>query len=1040
MYSRSRSRRPPTCMSLSLLTTLALSLTCGVALSQPKRRAVTVAAKSTEDDIGSGSVHVGVVDRNPSTEDLKICSVLGGLDLTRLRSLEVRGTLSRAVEDVELVREVITESMYNGGLRGGLSNLTALASTLDWRARRDRANHNLTENDTTVTAGLGWTDDRWDRRVERYVPHNATGGEDPSMKVKQVEMEFVDTLSNILPWILDRRSREDAWFVSHPNGRSEGYFKEPLPYERLYDFVSVVSLNGAMIHFPPYQKAFPDYEPVTFGDFWGGNANMTWGLMAYTPPGWPFTHEIPPGGSTRDALLAYPYIKRQSTELEAIGIAAVAPIYFAGKWGDDQKDEEELVGATWIDVTMSAIAWVFDDLEDGLCEGSFAVLADVDTFNVIAISESVARMIYPENVTLEDIFGERVDDGSLKGGLPLNNNINSSRWDELRDKVQATERGGRDHLVLNLTLTNETVPREYYVMFDRWASVAEYAMLVFAPVEEVHGAIKPVLSRSELSFKLREDSKASENVTMVNEGILNLTVSIPDRGWRDKKWMMLVDAEDWENGFELGPGESVDVQIHVDSKSLKLFKEYSETLTLIVEDAGYPDCANSTSHNIRVSVQASPKPSKNQLGGFSIFGIVLCVINLGTATACVAWVVVFRKVQVVRSSQPPFLILLGLGCFVMGSALIPLSIDDGVTTVEGASAACMAVPWLFFMGFVTAFSALFSKIWRINKIFHQPSFKKITVKKRDVIIPFAILFLLNFLFLLCWTLIDPVKFMREGTGWGDDTYGHCYAEGEAWGIFAGLIALTNLTALVLACFQAYQARDISDEFSESKYISITLGGMLQVLIIGIPVLFLVDAEPVAAYFVKCMIVFLIAMSVLLLIFVPKMVYMSRKNKMQAKKETDALGRVMKNAAMGVGVNKTTNQTESETTIPPEEPGGTGIRITHFNKSALERQLGEAKGQAEEFKNQVELLTKRTKELTEKNTKLKAMLEQYGIGFEADNHLTRKGSHSNVDSSSPKEGSDAEGRNNDVFYESCYGEPAEKESEREYADSFVAETV
>ena len=50
------------------------------------------------------------------------------------------------------------------GLVGGLhESLDELVTTLDWKAR------SLPEGTTTLEAGLGWVDDRPDRRVERYV-------------------------------------------------------------------------------------------------------------------------------------------------------------------------------------------------------------------------------------------------------------------------------------------------------------------------------------------------------------------------------------------------------------------------------------------------------------------------------------------------------------------------------------------------------------------------------------------------------------------------------------------------------------------------------------------------------------------------------------------------------------------------------------------------------------------------------------------------------------------------------------------------------
>lgn len=69
--------------------------------------------------------------------------------------------------------------------------------------------------------------------------------------------------------------------------------------------------------------------------------------------------------------------------------------------------------------------------------------------------------------------------------------------------------------------------------------------------------------------------------------------------------------------------------------------------------------------------------------------------------------------------------------------------------------------------------------------------------------------------------------------------------------------------------QVYQARSINDELSESSYIGMALFGWFQALVIGIPVAFLVGENTTASFFVKAGLIFLVSMSILLLMFVPK---------------------------------------------------------------------------------------------------------------------------------------------------------------------------
>eukprot|EP00538_Stauroneis_constricta_P012874 CAMPEP_0119549126 /NCGR_PEP_ID=MMETSP1352-20130426/2901_1 /TAXON_ID=265584 /ORGANISM="Stauroneis constricta, Strain CCMP1120" /LENGTH=1270 /DNA_ID=CAMNT_0007594597 /DNA_START=577 /DNA_END=4389 /DNA_ORIENTATION=+ len=67
----------------------------------------------------------------------------------------------------------------------------------------------------------------------------------------------------------------------------------------------------------------------------------------------------------------------------------------------------------------------------------------------------------------------------------------------------------------------------------------------------------------------------------------------------------------------------------------------------------------------------------------------------------------------------------------------------------------------------------------------------------------------------------------------------------------------------------YIARNISGEFSESTYIGIAVYGWMQIMLVGAPILLLIDeGNPTATYFIQVALVFIVSMSMLLLIFVP----------------------------------------------------------------------------------------------------------------------------------------------------------------------------
>jgi hypothetical protein len=68
------------------------------------------------------------------------------------------------------------------------------------------------------------------------------------------------------------------------------------------------------------------------------------------------------------------------------------------------------------------------------------------------------------------------------------------------------------------------------------------------------------------------------------------------------------------------------------------------------------------------------------------------------------------------ASQPMFLWMVCAGTLVMASSIFAFGIEDDIASYQASSIGCMTALWLFCLGFVTTFSALFSKIWLINRV------------------------------------------------------------------------------------------------------------------------------------------------------------------------------------------------------------------------------------------------------------------------------------------------------------------------------------
>ena len=133
------------------------------------------------------------------------------------------------------------------------------------------------------------------------------------------------------------------------------------------------------------------------------------------------------------------------------------------------------------------------------------------------------------------------------------------------------------------------------------------------------------------------------------------------------------------------------------------------------------------------------------------------------------------------------------------------------------------------------------------------------------------------------TALDPVEYILEPTS--EDRFGRPKSfQGQCSLDFSKRLAyfipllVFNFAILMMAVIQAWMARNISTEFQETEHIYRALGGIVLVLFIGIPVLILVGGETDTSVFVISAVTFIFCLSILLNLFVPKMMYEKERKK------------------------------------------------------------------------------------------------------------------------------------------------------------------
>eukprot|EP00581_Thalassiosira_minuscula_P000903 CAMPEP_0183744890 /NCGR_PEP_ID=MMETSP0737-20130205/65954_1 /TAXON_ID=385413 /ORGANISM="Thalassiosira miniscula, Strain CCMP1093" /LENGTH=1105 /DNA_ID=CAMNT_0025980543 /DNA_START=60 /DNA_END=3377 /DNA_ORIENTATION=- len=292
-------------------------------------------------------------------------------------------------------------------------------------------------------------------------------------------------------------------------------------------------------------------------------------------------------------------------------------------------------------------------------------------------------------------------------------------------------------------------------------------------------------------------------------------------------------------------------------------------------------------------------------------GIFFFSLQAAAAVGFLGWMAKFRKTTVVNWSQPEFLSVVAIGCLTIASAILPLSIQggyryerDAITLEETdvlnedihkVDAACMAVPWLICTGFVLTYSALVAKLRRIDEIMRNAEhFIRVTVTKRKYLPIIAVLLSIMVALLLAWQLVSPLRWEREVigtdvyTGYPTESIGRCTSEHFA--AFAGSCAAFVGFCLIYALVLSYRTRHMAMEWSESKFIAASVSYLLQLLLLGVPILVIARENTNAYYMVLSLILFLMSFGTTLLIFAPKVILKEIRESQRRENVANVIGR------------------------------------------------------------------------------------------------------------------------------------------------------
>jgi ABC-type branched-subunit amino acid transport system substrate-binding protein len=269
-----------------------------------------------------------------------------------------------------------------------------------------------------------------------------------------------------------------------------------------------------------------------------------------------------------------------------------------------------------------------------------------------------------------------------------------------------------------------------------------------------------------------------------------------------------------------------------------------------------------------------PFHEKNLLPQWAkIVGYVETSVLVSISLAIIIWVQWNAKAKIVINSQAFLLQLIAAGCTVASFAIFTLTIDDTEGENMDPSAACMATPALFSVGFLLALTALAAKMHRISLIFNQKKLRLVRVTVYSAVRVVLMFIVLELIILILWISIAPLQYVRvvvisDVNQFPRSSSGTCTGADSSIGFLIASFAILFL-ALFWSAVVANSIKNVPTEFQETKYVALTVGSLLQVYLVAVPAAIASYSYVLGRFILLSSIIFVSVAVLLLFMFLPK---------------------------------------------------------------------------------------------------------------------------------------------------------------------------
>ncbi|KAJ8045808.1 Gamma-aminobutyric acid type B receptor subunit 2 [Holothuria leucospilota] len=289
-------------------------------------------------------------------------------------------------------------------------------------------------------------------------------------------------------------------------------------------------------------------------------------------------------------------------------------------------------------------------------------------------------------------------------------------------------------------------------------------------------------------------------------------------------------------------------------------------------------------HDDAVPLDRTP-PVEEGLRIGTYIGLAVCAF-LGIVMALVFLIfnICARNHRFVKLSSPNMNNLIVAGCVLIYASICILGLDVVHPRIDRIRAYCMLRIWLISIGFVLGFGALFSKTWRVYRVSNlDKGAKRVEIRDSRLFGLVGVLLIVDVIILTLWHFIDPLFYVRVNL---HDGLFVMLCNCRHLSVWASLLLVYKGVILVFGVFLAWETRNVKiPALNDSKSIGICIYNTMVICAVAVGMTLAFPKEPGLQYLTTSIAMIFCTTFTLLVVFVPKIVFVYKHPKADRKVST-----------------------------------------------------------------------------------------------------------------------------------------------------------